>query len=672
MCGIAGYHGNPSNWQVAPRTVLQRMVAAIRHRGPDDSGVHVGDGIGLAHARLSIIDLAGGQQPMADDRQTVWVTYNGEIFNYVELKEALIQAGCRFRTSSDTEVLLQAYAQRGPDCVLDFNGDFAFALWDQPRRRLMLARDRMGVRPVYYTFANGVLAFASEIKALLQVPGVRAEIDPIALAQCFTLWFPLAPRTPFKGIHELPPGHMLLAEPGSVTVKPYWQPAYPPAHEAPRQHPSADDLADELWALLVDATRIRLRADVPVGAYLSGGLDSSAVTAMIKQVASGSLRTFSVRFQEEEFDETPYQQQVARFLQCDHESELIQTREIGQCFPDVVRHMERPVLRTAPAPLYRLASLVRRNQLKVVLTGEGADELFGGYDIFKEAKVRRFWARQPHSAWRPRLLERLYHYLPALRRQSPAYLQTFFKVGLDRTDDPLFSHLPRWSVGTTLGRFLSDDYLASLNGYDPLEELRHGLPREFKTWHPLSQAQYLETAHLLPGYILSAQGDRVAMAHAVEGRFPFLDHRVVQFAADLPPRLKLRGLTEKYLLRRSVQRHLPEKIAARPKQPYRAPDSQSFFGNNAPDYVEEMLSPGAVATAGYFDPRSVEKLLLKCRKGEPMGFRDNMALIGILSVQLLDQCFVRGTKAAYPWAAGPSYFSSIPGGGESKLEPCAS
>ena len=284
MCGIAGFYGYP-NWELSPRRVLERMLAAIRYRGPDDWGVHLDGPVGLGHVRLSIIDLAGGRQPMADESNTVWVTFNGEIFNYVELRAELISAGHRFRTNSDTEVILEAYRRKGPRCVEDFNGDFAFALWDRQRDQLMLARDRMGVRPVYYTVQDGVLIFGSEVKALFQVPGLRAELDPIALSQCFTLWHPLAPRTAFKGIQELPPGHLLVAHGGAVTVHSYWQPSYPRTTDAaPAPRPEAE-LAEELRALLLDATRIRLRADVPVGAYLSGGLDSSAIAALIQIVA---------------------------------------------------------------------------------------------------------------------------------------------------------------------------------------------------------------------------------------------------------------------------------------------------------------------------------------------------------------------------------------------------
>jgi asparagine synthase (glutamine-hydrolysing) len=644
MCGIAGFFALRGELprEVATRDVLGRMVEAVRHRGPDDGGTYLDARAGLGHRRLSIVDLSpAGRQPLRSADGSLWVTFNGEIFNHVELRRDLEAGGARFQSHSDTEVIVQAYAAQGPRCVESFNGDFAYALWDRRRQQLVLARDRMGVRPLYYTLVGDVLIFASEVKALLEYPGVRAELDPHALAQCFTFWFPLAPRTPWKGIHELPPGHQLVAAEGRFTVAPYWTLEFPPAEAAHADERSEAQVAEELEAVLEDATRLRLRADVPVGAYLSGGFDSSATTALARRLTSGRLRTFSVGFERAEFDETPFQEEVVRALGTEHSALRCRAADIGAAFPEVVRHAERPLLRTAPAPLFLLAKRVREHGFKVVLTGEGADEVFGGYDIFKEAAVRRFWARRPGSAWRPALLRRLYPYLGGVQAQSVEYLKAFFGNGLERTDDPLFSHLPRFQVTQRAARFFSPELRETLRGYDPMQEMRDALPAAFRGWHPLHQAQYLETAFLLPGYILSSQGDRMAMAHAVEGRFPFLDHRVVELAARIPPRMKLKGLREKHILRAALGRHLPPSIGARPKQPYRAPDSESFFAAGA-GWLDEALAPGALARAGLFEPVAVRRLAQKCRAGAAIGAADNMAFVGIVSTQLLHDNFVNG------------------------------
>lgn len=638
MCGIAGYLANRQG-ELPTEMLLQNMIRALAHRGPDEQGIHIEQKVGLAHARLSIIDPAGGHQPMANDDETIWISFNGEIFNYIELRDDLKQRGHRFRTSSDTEVILRLYEEKGLNFLSLLNGDFAIAIWDGQRQRLMLARDRMGVRPIYFTQNEEGLYFASEIKALLQVPKVTAELDELALDQIFTFWFPLAPRTAFKNISEIPPAHVLLVQNGHVELRRYWRLDYPDAEDLVDQH-DENEIAEELRYLLSDATRIRLRSDVPVGAYLSGGLDSSILTAIVNKIAPDRLQTFAVMFESDEFDERKFQQEMVKVLDTNHEATLCTGHDIGVMFPDVIRSTERPILRSAPTPLFALSRLVRQHGLKVVLTGEGADEVFAGYDIFKEAKLRRFCACQPGSKFRPLLFKRLYPYLPNLQNQSQKYLEAFFKVGMSDNDNPLYSHLPRYRTTSGAKMFFSSDLKNKLNDYDALEELRDSLPDDFSRWHPLSQAQYLETAHLLPGYILSSQGDRVSMAHSIEGRYPFLDHRVVEFAAKIPPEMKIRGLREKHILRKSMSDLLPKGIGNRPKQPYRAPDALSFTGQDAPDYVGEVLSPKALAETGYFNPKAVGKLHEKCEAQQHRtGTRDNQAFLGVLSTQLLDKEF---------------------------------
>lgn len=639
MCGIAGLLNMPGDAQSRAHTIA-RMAAALTHRGPDAGGIFQSGPCDLGHTRLSIIDLAGGAQPMTGADGGVTISFNGEIFNYRELRADLIARGFSFRTHSDTEVILNLYRAMGPDCVTQLNGDFAFAIWDAPRGRLMLARDRMGVRPLYYAQRGAMLAFGSEMKALFQVPAIHAEIDPIALDQIFTAWAPIAPRTGFRDISELPPGHTLIATGENVTVSRYWALDFPRIGEAA---PASDEraVAEELRALLADATRIRLRADVPVGAYLSGGLDSCVVAALARAEGCEALRTFSVTFDDPEFDESGYQTLMSEALGTRHKAIACSAADIGRALGDVVAHAERPILRTAPAPLFRLSAAVRDDGLKVVLTGEGADEVFGGYDIFKEAKLRRFCARQPASSIRPRLLQRLYPYLPRVQSQSPLFLSAFFGTDRDDGADALFSHLPRYRTTSRARMFFSQDLKRATSTYDALDELRATLPDAFAHWHPLSQAQYLETAHLLPGYILAAQGDRVAMAHGVEGRFPFLDHRVVEFAARLSPDLKLRGLREKHILRESMKDLLPPVIAQRPKQPYRAPEAGVFFGPGADEKLETLFEPNSLARDGLFDPGAVAKLAAKARRAPSLGFAENAALVGIATTSLLSQHFVQ-------------------------------
>jgi asparagine synthase (glutamine-hydrolysing) len=640
MCGVAGavsFGGGGHD-----PGLLGRMLESISHRGPDDRGQYGDRHAVLGHARLSVIDVEGGHQPMSNPEGTLWMTFNGEIFNYVELRKELVQQGHRFRTQSDTEVLLRLYEAEGEACVRRLNGQWAFAIWDTIRRRLFISRDRIGVRPLYYTVTGETFLFASEVKALLAHPAVERQIDLRALQQIFTFWSPLPPRTIFKSICELPPGHSLTVEDGQVRLERYWALDY----SADAGATTESDTADQLRELLIDATRIRLRSDVPVGAYLSGGLDSTIVTTIIRRFTDAPLRTFSVVFDDPEFDERRYQQDVIDFLSADHDRVHCTSDDIARVFPEVVWHAERPLLRTAPAPLYLLAGLVRSRGYKVVLTGEGADEMLGGYDIFKEAKIRRFWARQPQSVFRPLLLKRLYPYLQHMQSQSSAYLEAFFRVRPEDLASPFFSHLPRWELTSRLTAFFSDDVKAALAGYDPCEELEAGLPAGFAGWDAFQQAQYLETAHLLPGYILSSQGDRVAMAHAVEGRFPFLDHRVVEFTSGLPARLKMRGLNEKYVLKRAFDGLIPASVQRRPKQPYRAPEAATFFrpSNGLPDYVESMLAPDRIRQDGLFHSGAVQHLVAKAKSGRAIGIKDNMALLGILSTQLLVEQFVNHNR----------------------------
>lgn len=640
MCGIAGVL--ISTGAPLPPGVLERMIYTLRHRGPDGFGFHREGGVGLAHARLAIIDLATGDQPMSNEDGTVWTVFNGEIFNYVELRNELKGLGHTFRTSSDTETIVHAYEEYGDSFVNHLNGQFAIALWDARRHRLVLARDRVGVRPLFVSEDGERLLFGSEIKALLAVHSRRAALDLKGLAQVFTLWSSVGEQTPFNNIRSVPPGHLLIAEGGRARLQRYWDWSYPAADAV--SSISFDEAAEEVRALLADAVRLQLRADVPVGAYLSGGLDSSALVALIRRHSDVPLRTFSVGFDDAEFDERSHQSALVEHFGTDHASVQCRDADIAAVFSRLIEHTETPILRTAPAPLMILSDLVHRSGFKVVLTGEGADEVFAGYDIFKEAQIRRFWARQPDSKWRPRLLSRLYPYLKHSPTSS-AVSQSFFAQGLQDTADPFYAHMQRWATTRRLWTFLSDDVKAELGDFDAVASLRANLPGGFASWPPLGRDQYVEANTLLFGYLLSSQGDRVAMANSVEGRVPFLDHRVIEFANTLPAKYKLRRLVEKSVLRHAVGDLLPESILRRVKQPYRAPDSQAFFVNGTPrELVLDMLGDSAVRAAGYFNPLAVRRLLQKCSGGKVIGFADNMAFVGMLSTMILHDRYVREAR----------------------------
>ena len=644
MCGIAGFHGR-CEASADARSTLEAMIHTLHHRGPDGYGFHVGDGIGLAHARLSIIDLATGAQPIHNEHGTVWTVFNGEVFNYRELRAQLERQGHRFYTQSDTEVIVHLYEQHGDAFVEQLNGQFAIALWDATRRRLLLARDRTGIRPLFRARAAGRLWFGSEIKALLAVLPDLATLDPLGLVQTLSYWGPVDPTTLFQGIQSLPAGHLLAVEAdGRETMTRYWDWRFPNAgaESGAHGHGSIEAAAEELRALLVDAVRLQLRADVPVGAYLSGGLDSSGIVALASRFTNTPIRTFGITFAEAEFDESAHQEAMVRHLGTAHTTLRCTARDIGEVFPTLVRHVEAPLLRTAAAPLMLLSRRVRETGYKVVLTGEGADEVFAGYDLFKEAKVRRFWARQPGSRLRPRLLERLYGYLDASPVAHAALAQSFFGKGLEAVDRPIFAHAPRWTTAQRALRFLSPELRASLGPWDPLAWYEQRLPADIGSWSPLARDQYVEAKSLLAAYLLPAQGDRAGMAHSIEGRFPYLDHRLIEFANRLPPHWKIRGLREKYVLRRALDGLLPPQILQRTKQPYRAPDHQSFFHQGVPlDYVADLLGGERIRAAGYFDAAAVGKLFDKCRRGDALGFADNQAFVGILSTMLLDELFIR-------------------------------
>lgn len=647
MCGIAGILALNATAKPPSRDALLRMAGTLAHRGPDERGLYRDRRAGLAHARLSIVDLQHGQQPLADADGLTWIVFNGEIFNYLELRDRLITLGHGFRTRSDTEVVLHAYQEWGQASFERMNGQWALAIWDSVAARLVLSRDRYGICPLHFCEHDGRLFFASEVKAIFAAEAAIARaFDPAGIDQTFTMWTVVPPQNVFQGIRELPPGHVRLYEKGVAREYAFWQPRFPEiqGQDPDRFGGSLDEAVEEVRLALEDATALRMvQADVPVGCYLSGGLDSSLVATLGRRFAGERFQTFSLRFADAEYDETHYQRLVAARTESEHHEIVVSRSDIAAVFPEVIRHTERPILRTAPAPLFLLSRLVREHGIKVVLTGEGADEMFAGYDLFREGKVRRFWGRQPASTRRARLLERLYPYLSRSPVHQQALARQFFGRNIEAYDAPGFAHDTRWRTTSAIKRLFCPDMRAVSDRRDAVAELLATLPAEFARWSPLAQDQYLETRTLMSGYLLSSQGDRMLMAHSIEGRFPFLDDNVVALANALPDAYKLRGLDEKHVLKRVAAPILPPQVVARKKQPYRAPNALSFFAADAPAYIREALSETALRAAGVFDPQSVTRLVGKCqaRAGDgDMSNSDNMALVGVLSTQLLHQQFI--------------------------------
>jgi asparagine synthase (glutamine-hydrolysing) len=627
VCGIVSYRTVPD------MDLLQRMIGRLRHRGPDGHGYYRDRSAALGHSRLAIIDTAGGAQPLCSEDGSLWITFNGEIFNYLELGEELRRRGHTLRTASDTEVIVHAWEEWGERCFSRLNGQWAMALWDRRAERLVLSRDRLGVRPLYYAHRPDNLVFASEVKAIFADLSMQRVLDPAGLGQTFTYWSTVAPRTVFHGVKQLPPGHYAVFDRQGLRTQPYWSITFPERGRESLQ--DAAEAAEALRERVIEATRLRfLRSDVPVGAYLSGGIDSAVTAAVITRYTKAPLHTFSLRFSDGEFDEGRYQRQMSTLLGTNHQDVVVSPTDIAGVFPDVIRHTEAPVLRTAPAPLFLLSKLVRDNGFKVVVTGEGADEMLAGYDIFREARVRQFWSRDPDSTRRTRAAELLYPWMTRSPGQMPAFARSFFGRNLD-PEDPALSHRPRWDSTGTIRSMLSADLRDELRRTEP-EDVVAAMPTASKGWDPLSQGQWLEMTTLLAGYILSSQGDRMLMANSVEGRFPFLDRDVVELANHLPARYKLLGLEEKYVLKRAFSDMVPPEILRRPKQPYRAPDAACFFTKRPPEWLPELLSERAIEEVGVFDARLVDGFLAKCARthGVGMSNTDNMRALAVISTQL--------------------------------------
>jgi asparagine synthase (glutamine-hydrolysing) len=648
MCGIAGLYRAP-HAALRNRDHLARMLARIGHRGPDGLGLYFDDVLAFGTARLSIIDIAGGDQPIGDESGRHWVAFNGEIYNYKELRRDLIELGHGFQTSSDTEVLLKAWMAWGEGALSRLNGPFAAALYDRATGRLVLCRDRFGKRPLHYWHRGGTLAFGSEIKCFLDYEPVELVFDTERMASIFRTWAPLDDQSCFRGVDQVPAGAMVIASGEPLEIR-----SYAPLDLDAEPLAVGEAEAIELTrATLERSVRLRLRSDVEVGTFLSGGLDSSIVTSLTAANVSGRLKTFSVAFEDDKFDESDDQALVARHLATDHHTIRLSGSDIAAAFPDALWHAEVPVFRSAFVPMFLLSRTARREGIKVVLTGEGADEAFLGYDIFKETLLRSSWHELDVAGRRARLAG-LYPYLDHFSPDNLDALYGYFdRLGAGAPDD-LFSHELRFRGSRLATRLLRDpgDGLAALRG-------RAGEAR-LGAMSVIQRAQWLEFKTLLSGYLLSTQGDRMALAHGVENRCPFLDPEVVRWGAST--NLKYDdGYTEKYLLKQAFTPHLPPRSINRHKQPYLAPDASAFLTSN-PDYLDLVLSDGELKKIDILDGDFCKRLVGKIMSGplEAVSQAENQAFMFLLSTAVLHDRFL---QSPVPTPKAPALVREIDGRG---------
>lgn len=634
MCGIVGLRHWNDRGDDYPR-LMRRMLAPIRHRGPDEMGYYFDDRVALGAARLSIIDLIGGHQPMLDPSRRYCLVYNGEIYNYVELRKSLESKGHVFETRSDTEVLLRAWISWGSGALARLNGMFAFALYDRRLDTVTLARDRFGERPLYYRYLNGRLTFASELKSFLALDDFDFSMDEAALASILRVWVPLPRTTGFRDIQQVPPGCFVSFSAGPPLEQRYFDLSLNQRAE----HAQLDAAAAETRAQLETSVRLRLRSDVEVATYLSGGIDSAVITALAVKNSSRQIRSFSLGFEEAEFDEEPAQRIMHEHLGTRHRRLVISNSDIAAAFPEAVRHAEVPVFRTAITPMYLLSRAVHEDGIKVVLSGEGADEVFLGYDIFKETRIRALAHGGAGDDEIRTLVDALYPHESHLHTGQTSPLFALFKQFTNQIDDPLFSHHLRFHNSSFAVRLMAG------TPDDSLQALREWMSSEipaWSSWSVMARAQWLEFRTLLAGYLLSSQGDRASMAHSVEVRCPFLDHNVVESASRLPENLLLHPSgEEKHVLRAAFTDLLPRSVVDRGKQPYRSPDVNAFR-EARPAYLESVLSEAELQSMGIFDPVFASRLANKVMNTTaPVSPRESQTFVFLLSTALVYGFFCR-------------------------------
>ncbi len=636
MCGIAGFYNMNYDCDQAPSR-LEAMLSAIEYRGPDESGIYWDACVGLGSVRLSVIDAQNGQQPMMSENGRYWLVFNGEIFNYIELREELRALGQTFDTQSDTEVLLKALTVWGHNALPRLNAQFAFAFYDRLEGTLMFGRDPFGERPLFFWHKANQLVFGSEIKALFALPEIPRRLSANKIRQACHFWAPLPNATVFEEITALAPGHWCEWKNGELSIYPYF---IFPHRVATALNPQ--DAADMIASNLRNAVRLRMRSDVEVAIYLSGGLDSTIIGHLAQNMAARPLHSFSVEFEDTDFDESAFQKMAAKHIGTDHQSVRVNRADIRRYFPEVVCHAEVPLFRTAPVPLYLLAKQVHSQGIKVVLTGEGADELFLGYDIFKEALFLEKFNDIVNDDERLKVLARLYPYLGHFAGNHAKSILLFYRSFADQPSDPLLSHRPRFTNGVHAAKLVAGSYDSQGGEKSFLDEVCALCPG-FLSRSIVERAQILELFTLLNGYLLSSQGDRMSSAHSVEGRYPFLDPNVAAATRTIPEDLLLHnGIHEKHILKLAFGELMPPSIVNRPKQPYRAPGADCFRLDIKDDWVADMLSDTQIARSDILDHLYARRLVEQINRTSigMISPRLDHAYVTLLSILILEEKFV--------------------------------
>jgi asparagine synthase (glutamine-hydrolysing) len=629
MCGISGKLYFDSMRPVE-REVLERMNASLAHRGPDDAGIYCVGAVGLAHRRLSIIDLSSaGHQPMTNEDGTVWIVFNGEIYNFPALRADLVRRGHRFRSRTDTEVILHLYEDEGPQCVQRLRGMFAIAIWDAPRRRLVLARDRLGKKPLCYQQDGTAFRFASEVKAILQDPQVEPRPDPSGIAQYLTYGCLSGQASAFQGVKKLPPAHYLVCENGRIETVRYWR-----LRRDRKERRSEAEWCEAILAHLTEAVRLRLISDVPLGAFLSGGIDSSAIVALMSRVAGGSVKTFSIGFEEPEYDELAYARQVAARFQTEHHELVIRPDAIA-ILPKLAWHYDEPFADSSAVPTYCVAEMTRR-YVTVALNGDAGDENFGGYDRYRANVLAGSFDRLPGAGLFRHAIRSSLRFLPrGGRRTSLLYRGRRFLGGLTETPERRYA---RWLCDFHDDRagLCTPELEAVSGGADPLEVILAAY-RESDAPDFGDATLGVDAALYLPDDLL-VKVDIASMAHSLEARSPFLDHLFMEFAATIPFDLKVRGRVKKYILKRALAGLLPEPILQRPKMGFGVPIDH-WLRHELRELAYETLLGPAAAGRGYFRQEAVKRLLDEHMRGR--GSRHNL-LWKLLMLELWHRTYIDG------------------------------